>query len=208
VVSQRAQTQLDKSGVEYEAFKVLAGAKPLRSIVNPAWEQLSRVADEPAWYWVYDKLGFWPSTYPNAWPGFREPEPSLTWDLSSGDADRSSAEFRLGPDAVKEDDVAKLALQALRDCVQPDEWVWALHWQHQSFRFWPHRMDDAGRWPVPVFPRGDYHLFLAQDFRFGTLGHPWERSLCVFGKELVDAVESHGNGELSTVLRRDGTALV
>lgn len=176
--------------------------------MNSAWEQLSRVADEPAWYWVYDKLGFWPSTYANAWPGFREPAPSTTWDLASGDVDRDSAEFRLSPYSVKEDDVARLALQALRACVRPDEWVWALHWQHQSYRFWPHRMGQSEPWPVPVFPKGDYHLFLAQDFRFGTLGHPWERSLCVFGKELVDAVESNRNGTLATVLRRDGTAPV
>jgi hypothetical protein len=176
--------------------------------VNPAWEALSRVADEPAWYWVYDVLGFSPSTFSNAWPGFREPEPSVTWDLSPGGLDRSSAEFRLGPYAVDEAQVAGISLQGLRDCVEPDEWVWALHWQHQSYRFWPHRVGEDQGWPVPVFPKGDYHLFLAQDFRFGTLGHPWERSLCVFGEGLIDAVSRHGDGVLKTVLRRNGTALV
>jgi hypothetical protein len=180
----------------------------MRSIVNSAWEQLSRVADEPAWYWVYNELAFWPSTYANAWPGFREPAPSLTWDLASGGADRSSAEFRLGPYSVEEDDTARIALKALRECVRPDEWVWVLHWQHQSYKFFPHRMDESGEWPVPVLPKSDYPLFLAQDYRFGTLGHPWERSLCVFGEELIDAFERHADGALTTVLRRDGTALV
>jgi hypothetical protein len=175
--------------------------------VNSAWEQLSKAADEPAWYWVYDKLAFWPSIYANAWPGFHEPTPSITWDLTSGNVDRSSAEFRFGLYSVKEDDLARTTLQALRDCVRPDEWVWALHWQHRSYKFFPHRAGASEQWPVPVFPRNDYNVFLAQDFRFGTLGHPWERTLCVFGKEFGESVQRHANGVLATVLRRDGTAL-
>jgi hypothetical protein len=176
--------------------------------VNAAWEPVSRVADEPAWYWIYGELGFSPSTFSNAWPGFKEPKPSRTWDLSPGGLDRSSAEFRLGPYGVDEDDVARIALAALKDCTAPDEWVWALHWQHQSYRFWPHRPVPARTWPVPVFPKGDYYLFLAQDFRFGTLGHPWERTLCAYGKDFVEAFEQHGDGVLNSVLRRDGAPVV
>jgi hypothetical protein len=172
--------------------------------VNAAWEAVSRVADEPAWYWVYDKLAFWPSTYAHAWPGFREPAPSRTWDLSPGNLDRASAEFRLGPYAVEEHQVSAIALAAFREVCGPDDWMWALHWQHQSYRVRPHRMTDGARWPVPVFPRADYHLFLASDFSFGTLGHPWERTLCVFGEKLVPAFERHGEGVLTNVLRRDG----
>jgi len=186
---------------------VFLPANPEVVTVNPAWEALSRVSDEPAWYWVYDKLGFWPSTYAHAWPGFREPAPSRTWDLSPGDLDRASAEFRLGPYAVEEHDVSSIALAAFREVTGPDDWMWALHWQHQSYRVWPHRMSDGARWPVPVFPRADYHLFLAKDFSFGTLGHPWERTLCVFGEKLVPVVERLGEGVLKNVLRRDGAPI-
>ncbi|MFD8492542.1 DUF2716 domain-containing protein [Amycolatopsis sp. NPDC059657] len=175
--------------------------------MNPAWEQVSRVVDEPAWYWVYDKLRFWPSTFPHAWPGFAEPSPSVTWDLSASDADRGSAEFRLGPNSIEADEVNRIALHALRDCVKLDEWVWVLHWQHQSYKFYPHRMGEGQQWPVSVFPQGDYHLFLASDYRFGTLGHPWERSLCVYGKDLTTAFERHGKEKFTKELRRDGTAL-
>ncbi|QXV60525.1 DUF2716 domain-containing protein [Amycolatopsis sp. TNS106] len=176
--------------------------------MNNAWEAISRVADEPAWYWVYDKLAFWPSTYAHAWPGFREPAPSVAWDLAPGGLDRSSPEFRLGPYAVEQNDVARVALAALKDCVAEDEWVWVLHWQHQSYRFYPHRHAALDPWPVPVFPRTDYHMFLANDFRFGTLGHPWERTLCVYGDKLVPAFEKHGEQIFKSVLRRDGAPAV
>ena len=169
-----------------------------------AWEPLSRVADEPAWYWVHDKLRFWPSTFAHDWPGFHEPRPSAAWDLSTGEYDRASAEFRLGPYAVEEHDVARAVLAALQETTAEDDWLWVLHWQHQSFKFWPHRMRPDAPWPVSVFPRGDYHLFLAADFSYGTLGHPWERTLCVFGDKLLPAVEKHADGILTNQLRRDG----
>jgi len=169
-----------------------------------AWEPLSRVADEPAWYWVHDKLRFWPSTFAHDWPGFHEPAPSVAWDLSAGGYDRASAEFRLGPYAADEHDVARSVLRALRETTAEDDWLWVLHWQHQSYKFWPHRMSENDPWPVPVFPRGDYHLFLAADFSYGTLGHPWERTLCVFGGKLLPAVERHADGILTNPLRQNG----
>ncbi|WP_406642908.1 DUF2716 domain-containing protein [Amycolatopsis sp. WGS_07] len=162
------------------------------------------MADEPAWYWVHDKLRFWPSTFAHDWPGFHEPRPSAAWDLSTGEYDRASAEFRLGPYAVEEHDVARAVLAALKETTAEDEWLWVLHWQHQSFKFWPHRMRPDAPWLVSVFPRGDYHLFLAADFSYGTLGHPWERTLCVFGDKLLPAVEKHADGILTNQLRRDG----
>ncbi|WP_116206713.1 DUF2716 domain-containing protein [Amycolatopsis circi] len=162
------------------------------------------MADEPAWYWVHDKLRFWPSTFAHDWPGFHEPRPSAAWDLSTGEYDRASAEFRLGPYAVEEHDVARAVLAALQETTAEDDWLWVLHWQHQSFKFWPHRMQQNAPWPVSVFPRGDYHLFLAADFSYGTLGHPWERTLCVFGDKLLPAVEKHADGILANQLRRDG----
>jgi hypothetical protein len=36
-------------------------------------------------------------------------------------------------------------------------------------------------------PNGDHHLFLAQDFRFGIIGNCVDRTICVFGQELLDA---------------------
>ncbi|WP_354644540.1 DUF2716 domain-containing protein [Kitasatospora camelliae] len=41
--------------------------------------------------------------------------------------------------------------------------------------------------------------------RFGTFGHPWERSLCVLGAGLLDLVEESVHRVLPRVLRRNGT---
>ena len=38
---------------------------------------------------------------------------------------------------------------------------------------------------MPVLPDGVYTLFLAPDGRFGIFGHPWEMTVCVFGRELT-----------------------
>ena len=41
------------------------------------------------------------------------------------------------------------------------------------------------------FPDGEYCIFLADDFSFGTFGHPWQRSVCVFGAALLEQVEQY-----------------
>jgi len=51
---------------------------------------------------------------------------------------------------------------------------------------------------------GDYFIWLAQDFRYGTFGHPWEPSLCVFGEELLAAVAEIGDEAFGRILRRNG----
>lgn len=39
-----------------------------------------------------------------------------------------------------------------------------------------------------MFPNGDYYTFARPDFSEGTFGHPWERTLCVFGPRLVETL--------------------
>jgi hypothetical protein len=40
---------------------------------------------------------------------------------------------------------------------------------------------------VPVFPDADYVAHMEQDLRWGTFGHPWQESLCIWGAGLVDS---------------------
>ncbi|WP_399171330.1 DUF2716 domain-containing protein [Streptomyces sp. TLI_171] len=61
-------------------------------------------------------------------------------------------------------------------------------------------------WPLSPYPDGDYFVFLAEDLRFGTFGHPWEHSLCVFGDDLLNAVQDDLHQLLPVVLRRNGKA--
>lgn len=173
---------------------------------DAAWQVIPADAADP-WTRVEEWLGFRPGTYPECWPAFIEPAPSITWDLAATLRRPSS---RLDPDftrfivsnSVDENAVNRLGLAALRDCVPRGDWVYALDWQHPSYRFWPHRAGPIDGWPVTVYPDGDYYLFLAPDLSFGTLGHPWEKTLCVFGQALIDAVYRRNRNTLTTILRR------
>lgn len=35
---------------------------------------------------------------------------------------------------------------------------------------------------------GDYYAFLTPDLEEGTFGHPWEQTLCVIGRRMVDSL--------------------
>lgn len=60
-------------------------------------------------------------------------------------------------------------------------------------------------WPTETYPDGDYHIWLAEDLRYGTFGLPWEPSLCVFGNELLAAFTQIGDEALGRILRRNGS---
>eukprot|EP01133_Synstelium_polycarpum_P023417 gene23417-28073_t len=47
---------------------------------------------------------------------------------------------------------------------------------------------ELAEWRVPVYPNGDYYIFSRDDFTEGTFGHPWERTLCVFGERMVEGL--------------------
>jgi len=94
--------------------------------------------------------------------------------------------------------------------------ILCLDWQHPCYRVWPGRgpenIERSGRsgkpgksgWPLSPYPDGDYFIYLAEDFRFGTFGHPWEQTLCVFGGDLLDLVEADLNECLGEAIRRNG----
>jgi hypothetical protein len=64
-----------------------------------------------------------------------------------------------------------------------------LDWQHAAYYLRPAQQAYSPfDWPVPVFPNGDYFIFLTKDFREGTFGHPWEETLCVMGARMVGSL--------------------
>jgi hypothetical protein len=83
------------------------------------------------------------------------------------------------------------ALKAMRWVVPPGESFVSLDWQHETFRVWPHEMPRITEpLPTPVLPNGDYYLHIDPDLRFGFLGQPWEQTITVFGRGLIDAFEA------------------
>lgn len=75
-----------------------------------------------------------------------------------------------------------------------------------SYRFAPWKVGGGGQpaWPLSPYPDGDYVIYLAEDFRFGSFGHPWEGSLCLFGEELLDAVSGEVDEVLGLPIRKAG----
>ncbi len=73
-----------------------------------------------------------------------------------------------------------------------------------TYRNMPFEAADPNAWSIPVLPDGDYYIFLSPDFRFGTFGHPWEETICVFGQELLDAFAQHPPQLFREIVRSNG----
>jgi hypothetical protein len=153
-------------------------------MARDAWIELPRHRHDKVWDRFDEAFQFRPSVRPEDWPTFKEPAPSVTWDIS--DLLGAFSPWR-DPQATP----CNLALwQALKECVAEDEPVLALDWQHTGYEFYPHRFRAPERpmnWCIPALPAGEYHIFLAEDHRLGSLGHPWAQTLCIFGEGFVEA---------------------
>lgn len=140
--------------------------------MNEAWIELAPAEHDEVWDGFFAQFHFKPSVYPENFPGIFEPPQSITYKISED----------FGNDS-KVADLNSKALAALRAQTALDESVYVLDWQHQGYWFYPHRA--FNEWQIPVLPNGDYYIFLAQDFRFGIFGHPWEWTSCVWGEGLL-----------------------
>lgn len=83
-----------------------------------------------------------------------------------------------------------------------DQEIYALDWQHDAFLYLPgeNREEvwyDAERkchvyFPT-YYPDGDYYFFIAQDYSYGILGHPWRKELYFFGEKLLAELEKYSD---------------
>ncbi len=102
-------------------------------------------------------------------------------------------------------------LEICRRLCPEGSYLIALDWQHSSFHMWPQReppneeFEEVPYENAPVgtlgwmsyrayypsfYPDGDYHFFLAQDYTWGFLGHPWRKEMCVFGEKALREFEA------------------
>ncbi|MEV4535057.1 DUF2716 domain-containing protein [Asanoa sp. NPDC049518] len=152
-----------------------------------------RADHDAIWDRFYADFEFRPSM--ERFPAITEPAPSVTWSLAGLDDDPGYLRLDRFTDTVH------AALSALAG----DGSVLFLDWQHTGYRIWPGRAGidvDRPGWPLSPYPDGDYFIYLAEDFRFGTFGHPWEASFCVFGADLLSLVEADLNELLGKPIRR------
>ncbi|MBM7168682.1 DUF2716 domain-containing protein [Streptomyces sp. G44] len=165
------------------------------SVVELAAAEYRRVWDR-----FYEDFRFRPSMSPFKWPAIEEPVASVTWSLSALDDD---------PDDERLDRLVAEIKQGLSSCAGPAGTLFALDWQHTSYRFAPRETGGPGQpaWPLSPYPDGDYLIFLAEDFRFGSFGHPWEESLCLFGANLLGIAATQVDEILGPPIRESGRAV-
>ncbi|MFC9588706.1 DUF2716 domain-containing protein [Streptomyces sp. NPDC056944] len=159
--------------------------------------QLSEAEYRDVWERFDAEFAFRPSMNPATWPSIKEPLDSVTWSLASLDDD---------PGYERLDRLVEVVEKGLAACVPPQGTLFALDWQHASFRFSPHlvRGSEQERWPLSPYPDGDYYIYLSEDFLTGSFSHPWEESLCLFGHGLLDFVSAEIDDILGSSVRRSG----
>lgn len=80
--------------------------------------------------------------------------------------------------------------------VPQDGFLYALDWCHDCFTYNPreriplyyHYYDeerDCNVYFPSYYPNGDFYFFIASDWSFGMLGHPWRKELYLWGDELI-----------------------
>jgi hypothetical protein len=170
--------------------------------VGLGWRRLS--CDERDEYrdGFYETFRFSPHARQDNGSCFREPCPSLVWDIS---------EVLQAVGQERESMAAELTLEVLaafRRATPPGETLLAIDVLrfHEHYAFDPYRLASAAheQWAHPVLPDDNFSVFLARDYRFGLVGDPVRRTLCVFGWPLLDVFVADLPGCLGSVVRRDG----
>lgn len=142
------------------------------------WSALGDEDRSAYWSTFKDTFGFCAGTTSESWPAIREPTPSVTFDLANP----------AGPGwAARLDAINAEALRCFITEFDDDPTFVVLDWQHDGYLLDAAAFATAhdSEWRVPVYPNGDYYIFLRTDFTAGTFGHPWEQTLCIFGERLV-----------------------
>ncbi|NMH74024.1 DUF2716 domain-containing protein [Bacillus sp. RO2] len=159
------------------------------------WIPFSDQEYDQIWDRIYRDIKFEPSL--SNFPSFQVPYPFITYNISDY--------FGGSADLDAYDDLEENALDAFIETTLVDEYILALDWQHECYWVNPRlefEKDEFGEWTIPIFPNGDYYFFIQKDFKWGYLGNPWERSITIFGKELINAFEKHKPKMFHKILRQ------
>ncbi len=165
------------------------------------WIKLSEREYKTVWRQFKKKFNFRPSVYKKDWPGIEEPVPSITYDISQ--IIKLSDKFSLI------EDLAKKMVKAFQSITDEGKWIYALDWQHASFKFNPNlsfdKQSGQGVWLIPIYPDGDYYIFLSETQKNGVFGHPWEKTMCIFGDKLVKVILKDPPKMFNRLIRKKNT---
>lgn len=146
------------------------------------WTLLEENEKKKIWSRFNKEFHFNPST--KIFPSYCTPSPFIKYDITKCHVEEL---FR---------DLEEKSVMAFQQCTQPGELIYALDWQHECYlvnarlefpRHVPWRVDN-GDWIISIYPDGDYHFFLARDFSWGILGHPWENTMTIYGEKFISCL--------------------
>ena len=138
----------------------------MRSMHPPVWE---KVDDYESLWAPFDKrFNFRAGMTASAWPAIDEPPGSITFGLAPLFHGAGTAEWLRHA-------VNFAVIWALAQVNGPDEPLFAIDWQHSSYRFWPHANDTIhpsemlSMNHITPIPDGDYYAFVSHDYDFCLL---------------------------------------
>jgi hypothetical protein len=152
------------------------------------WIELNDNEYSEVWNRVCKSFNFRPSVHKKDWPSFQEPAPFITYDISK---------ISKYEDCIV-NEWNEIALRVMKECTDEDELIYILDWSHQFYLFNPH----SSKTKIWCYPDGDYYIFLPKDFRWGILTHPWEKTICIFGEELLSCFRKYKPKMLQAVKRQ------
>lgn len=142
---------------------------------------------QDTWNAFDEEFKFRPSVI-GPFPAIVEPERSRTFRIREQLEDTHLDEFR--------EAIFGAFSAAIGDAAE----IYYLDWQHECFGV---NIGSEAHW-VNGYPDGDYSILLAKDLQSGTFGHPWERSICLFGNVFVGEVLKKYPFVLEEVIRNRG----
>jgi hypothetical protein len=162
------------------------------------WIELTQSEEKNVWKKVFNEFQFKPSI--SKFPSFIVPSPFITYDISpyrnwSGELEEYEEIYK---------DLEEKSLFAFQALTNDNEYFYALDWQHPCYwvnPFLEFPRDEFNEWIIPILPEGDYYFFIQKEFNWGFLGHPWEETITVFGKELIQVFEKNNPRMLDTIIR-------
>lgn len=149
---------------------------------------------DEVWKRVYNELHFK--------PGMNESKP-FTFEMPYCVYDISAMEGE-GFDAL-DDKLETISKEIFARITPEGGRVYALDWHHSASLYDPRDPEEQKDFWVEdarylgggynfyfpsFYPDGDYYFFIAEDFSFGFLGHPWRQEAWIFGEKLISEYEA------------------
>lgn len=156
-----------------------------------AWKLLIQNEYSAVWDNFEEQFDFRPTVYPKQFPSIKEPKGSITYQFKYPSAENEEKAIN---------DINYKSLISFKNLTSPNDALYALDWQHDCYWLRPHL--PFVEWRIPVFPDGDYSIFLAKDFTFGIFAHPWEQTFCIWGNTLLDEFQKDKPLLFETIVRQ------